>query len=201
MSTQALSLAVCGLCFAVSTVVSAQTAPPIVPSASSEEIEPRVVATRGTTMIGISGSLDHFQSREQRFPLNFNAYVDVTRFVTSHVAVVGGVTGSGSLGGDDSEERPRGLGAPALHVFGGALYYFTPQSIMTLYAGPSYWNQLSERSASDTGAVVGLLGAQAAMSSRAMVFLEGGYGAELSRGSREEIRTRLLGRIGIRVRF
>ena len=198
---RALRLALVALCLTVARNASAQEAPPILPSTSSEEIEPRAIATAGTTTVGISGSVDRFQSTEQRYPLNITAHLDVSRFVTSHIAIIAGVTGRSSIGGSESESHTRGLGVPALHAFGGALYYFTPQSMVSLYAGQSYWNQLTARSESDNGAIVGLVGVQAALSSRAMAFVEGGYGAEVSRGAEGEMRTRLLGRIGIRFRF
>lgn len=166
-----------------------------------EEIEPRAIATSGTTTIGISGFVDRFQSSEQRFPLRLSAQVDVARFITPHIAIAGGLMGVGSAGAASAEADLIGREAPAFHLFAGALYYFTPQSMISVYAGPSYWAQLTKRAASDAGMAAALGGVQALLSSRVGFFVEGGYGLGLQRGSEGEIQTRITTRVGMRVKF
>lgn len=169
--------------------------------AASEDIEPRVIGTPGTTIVGFSGYVDRFSSSERGLPTNYAAQIDVGRFVVRQIVVRGGLAGTGSLGGDDSEERATGSGAPALHAFAGALYFFTPQSMLSLFAGGEYWAQLTQRAAADAGSIVGMAGMQGALSSRASVFIEGGYGIGLTRGDEGETVSRFLGRIGVRLKL
>ena len=140
-------------------------------------------------------------STEKAYSTNYAMHVDVARFLTKRIAVTGGVAGMGSAGGEDAKNRATGVGAPALYVFAGGLYYFTPQSITSVYLGGSYWQQVTQRSGADTGAAVGTVGLQGAISSRATFFVEGGYGFNVTRGNREELVTRILGRVGIRLKI
>src|SRR5688572_296209 len=133
---------------------------------TSEDIEPRVIGTTGTMLVGLSGYLDEFFSSERRLPLNYSAQVDVGRFLTKAFVVRGGLRGSGSVGGDASEDLAAGSGAPALHAFAGLLHYLTAQSLVSVYAGAEYWAQLTQRRSPDAGSVVGTLGVQGALSSR-----------------------------------
>jgi len=168
---------------------------------ASEDVEPRIIGAAGTTMIGLSGYVDRFSSPETRLPTNISVQVDVGRFVTRNFVVTGGIGGSGSFGGDDSDELPTGSGAPAFHVFGGLLYYFTPRSMVSFYSGGEYWAQLTQRADRDAGTVVGKLGVQGAVSSRASLFVEGGYGIGLTRTEDDDLLSRLVGRIGFRLKF
>ena len=172
-----------------------QTTPP------SEEIEPRIIGTTGTTLVGASGYVDRFFSSERGLPFNYSMQVDVGRFLTSRFVVRGGLRGSGSAGGDDAEDLPTGQGAPALHAFAGLLHYFTPHAIASLYTGADYWAQLTQRSGQDAGSVIAVLGVQGALSSRVSVFLEGGYGTALQKNDDEVRPTRMLGQVGVRLRF
>jgi hypothetical protein len=179
----------------------AQPSPTASPAIASEDIEPRVTGTTGTTLLGFGGFIDRFFSVENVFPTNYFVEVDVARFLTPHVVVSGGLTGMGSIGGEDSENVANGTGAPALHASGGLLFYFSPQSIGSLYAGGSYWAQLTQRGDGDAGTVLGTLGFEGALSSRVRLFAEGGYGFALTKGQHDERISRILGRVGIRLKL
>jgi hypothetical protein len=182
---------------------SAHAQTPAAPAAVPEDVEPRRIGTAGTTTVGVSGYVDRSFSSEDQFATNYTAQADVARFLTNRIAVRGGLSGSGSLGGDeeDAEQRPVGPGAPALHAIVGALYYFTPQSMLSLYAGADYWAQLSQRTSPDAGSLLGTAGIEGALSSRARLYIEGGYGVGLTRGEEDETRSRFTGRIGFRLTF
>jgi hypothetical protein len=166
-----------------------------------EEVEPRVIGRAGTLLIGLGGALDRAFSTQALMPLNYTVQVDAVRFVTDHIAVQVALSGSGSLGGDEQYDQPTGTGAPALHARAGGLYFLTPKSMMSLYAGGCYSNQLTQRAGNDAGAAVVTAGLQAALSSRAALFVEGGYGFGLQRGSEGELVTSILGQFGFRIRF
>ena len=151
--------------------------------------------------IGVSGYIDRFFSSERGLPTTYTAQIDISRFLTRKIAARGGLAGTGSVGGDDAEDLPTGSGAPALHGFAGVLYYFTPQSIVSAYAGVDYWAQLTQRAEADAGSIVGTLGLQGAMSSRVSAFVEGGYGPALTRGDDDERLWRVIGRVGVRLKF
>ena len=171
--------------------------PPVTPN---EDVEPRLVARPGTTAIGVGGYADRITSEDDNLPLNLTLQVDVSHFLTKHLAAKGGVIGSGALGGDP-EALPSGVGVPALHAFAAATWYFTPQSMASLYAGAGYWAQLTARDGPDRGSVVGLGGVEAALSSRANVFVEGGWGFGLTRTDDGATRQRFVARLGVRVKL
>lgn len=191
--TRSTWLALCLLGMAAS--AQGQTTP--VP-AQSEDLEPRIIGTAGTTMVGMAGYVDKFFSSERVLPTNYTAQVDIGRFLTQRFVVRGGLAGSGSVGGEDSDDLATGSGAPALHGFGGLLYYFTPQSMTSLYSGAEYWAQFTQREAGDRGSIVGKVGLQGAVSSRASLFIEVGYGIGLARG--DEATSRFVGQIGVRLK-
>lgn len=168
---------------------------------TSEDIEPRVIGTSGTTMIGVAGYVDRLSSSERAFSTNYTAQVDVGRFITRTVVVRGGLSGSGSFGGEDAGEPASGSGVPALHTFVGLFYYFTPQSILSLYSGGEYWAQLTQRADKDAGSIVGTVGLQGVVSARAGLFIEGGYGMGLTKGEEGDMVSRFVGRIGVRLKF
>ena len=134
-------------------------------------------------------------------PLNYTLQVDAVRFVTNHIAVQVAMSGSGSIGGDEPFEQPTGPGAPSLHLRAGALYFLTPKSMMSFYAGGAYANQLTQRAGTDASAIVATGGLQAVLSSRAALFVEGGYGFGLKRGTEGELVTSIVGQVGFRIRF
>lgn len=169
--------------------------------ATSEEVEPRIIGTTGTMLMGVSGYLDRFSAPDDALPVNYTLQLDVGRFVSRRIVVRGGLAGSGVFGGAEDEERATGVGAAALHVFGGASWYFTPQSLASLYAGAEYWSQITSRESGDRGVIVGRLGIQGALSSRASAFMEGGYGVGLTRDEEGETRTRMLLQVGVRVKL
>jgi hypothetical protein len=171
--------------------------PPLPPN---EDIEPRVVGGAGATSIGLSGYADRITSADDNLPLNLTLQVDVSRFVTRRIAVRGGIAGAGAFGGDP-DDRPAGAGVPALHAFGAAAWYFTPQSMASFYAGAGYWAQITARDGPDRGSVLGLGGLEAAVSSRATLFLEGGWGIGLTRTDDGATRTRFVARLGVRLRL
>jgi hypothetical protein len=167
---------------------------------ADEEIAPRIVGEAGTNSIGIGGFIDNFSSSEATFPLHATVHVDVSRFVTHHIALRGGIIGSTTFR-DDGDEIVTGPGAASLHALVSGLYYFTPRSMVSLYTGVEYRAQLMRRAAPDSGTALGLGGVQAAISSRASLFVQGGYGARLTRGDEGEWQTRLTGEIGLRIKF
>jgi hypothetical protein len=171
----------------------------------SEDVEPRLIGRPGTTLIGFSGYVDRFFSNEEVFPANYLAQVDVCHFITKRFAIRAGAVGTGQFGGteDDGDERPTGTGAPALHAAGGVLFYFTPESMISLYVGGEYWAQITQRAEGghDTGSVLGTAGIHAAISSRASVFVQGGVGANLSRGGEDELQTRFVAQMGLRFKL
>jgi len=187
------------MCTAVA--AQAQTQPTVSPAAASEDIEPRVIGTTGTTTLGFGGFIDRFFSVETLYSTNYFLQADVAHFLTPALVVTGGLTGMGSIGGEDAENRAIGTGVPALHASGGLLFYFTPQSIGSLYAGGSYWVQLTQRGDRDAGTALGTLGFEGALSSRVTMFAEGGYGIALLKGEHDERITRMLGRVGIRLKL
>ena len=166
-----------------------------------EDIEPRVIGTPGTMALGLAGSGDQITSGDDYLPFNLTLQVELSRFLTHSIAVRGGVVGSAALGGD-SDDRTDGTGQPALHAFGAGLYYFTPQSLASLYAGAGYWWQMTARGDSaDAGSVLGLGGVEASVSSRATVFVEGGYGIGLTKSDDGATRQRFLARVGVRLKL
>ena len=172
-------------------------APAVTPS---EDIEPRVVGKPGTMALGLAGYVDRISSADDDLPFNLTLQVDFGRFLTTSIAVRGGVTGSAPLGGDP-DDRTDGMGQPALHAFGAGLYYFTPQAMASVYAGAGYWWQLTARDGPDAGSLLGLGGVEAAVSSRATVFVEGGYGIGLTKSDDGATRQRFAGRVGLRVKL
>jgi hypothetical protein len=170
------------------------------PVTLNEDVEPRVVARPGTTAIGLAGYADRITSEDDNLPLNLTLQVDVSHFLTRHIAARAGVIGSGALGGDP-DALPSGVGVPALHGFAAAAWYFTPQAMASVYAGAGYWAQLTARDGADRGAIVGLGGIEAALSSRANVFVEGGWGIGLTRTDDGATRQRFVARLGVRVKL
>ena len=166
----------------------------------NEDIEPRMVGRPGATAIGLGGYADRITSADDNLPLNLTLQVDLTRFLTKRIGVRGGVVGSGALGGDPDDQRT-GIGVPSLQAFGAAAWYFTPQSMASFYAGAGYWTQITNRDGVDRGSILGLAGIEAALSSRANVFVEGGYGIGLTRTDDGATRQRFVARLGVRVKL
>jgi len=167
----------------------------------TEEIEPRAVGGAGVTTIGIAGFIDTLSSSEEAFPLRVTAHVEVTRFVTSRIALRGGLIGSDRFGGDDADDRPTGPGVPSLQATVAGLFYFSPDAMVSAYVGSEYRAQLTSRADRDAGTVLGVGGLQGAVSSRLSVYVEGGFGFRLTRGDEDERQTRLAGQVGLRIRF
>jgi hypothetical protein len=176
--------------------------PSTIGSASeSEDIEPRIVGHKGTTQIGFAGFFDRVYSSEKLMPLNYTVQFDAGRFITKRFVAKIGLVGSGSRGGENSSDLASGPGAPSLEASVGLMFYFTPESIISFYTGAEYWAQLTQRSGTDSGSAVGKVGLQAAVSARASVFVEGGYGVRLTRGDGGELMTRINGQVGLRIKF
>jgi hypothetical protein len=184
--------------FLTASDLSAQDAPRTT-ELVSEELQPHIVGAKGTTMIGFGGYVDRVYSSERLLPVNYTIQINVSKFVTTRFVVRGGLSGSGSAGGDDPEDRPTGVGAPALHASGGLFYYLRPQSMWSLYGGAEYWTQLTQRADTDRGAVIGSIGVEGAVSRRLGIFLEGGYGLGLT--GPDEQTNRLVARVGMRWKF
>ena len=71
----------------------------------------------------------------------------------------------------------------------------------SFYAGADYWGQITQRNGLDAGTLVGVAGVQGALSSRVSLFLEGGYGAALQKNDDDVRVTRIIGQIGVRLKF
>ena len=196
MRTPVRAIAIALTVLTSTAVTTAQTT-----AQSSEELEPRIIGTAGTMVTGFSGYIDRFFSSERGLPFNYSMQIDVGRFVTRTLVARGGVRGSGSVGGDDSDDLATGQGAPSLHAFAGLLHYFRPQSMASLYVGADYWAQITQRDGSDAGTIVGVGGVQGALSSRVSLFLEGGYGTALQKNDDDVRVTRIVGQIGVRLKF
>lgn len=166
---------------------------------AQEDLEPRTVGGAGVTAVGLSGFIDQHASSESTFPTHLTLNADVTHFLTARVAVRGGVIGSTAFGQTAGETT--GPGAAALHALGGVLFFFTPQSMLSFYTGAEYRAQLTGRADKDAGSLLGLGGLQAALSSRASVFVQAGYGGRLTRGDEGEFQSRVAGEVGVRIRF
>jgi hypothetical protein len=173
--------------------------PSTTPEQLPEDLQPHIVGGKGTTMIGFGGYVDRVYSSERILPINYTIQIDVSRFVSKRFVVRGGLAGSGSAGGEDPEDRPTGLGAPALHAAAGLFYYLKPQSMWSPYGGAEYWTQLTQRATNDRGALIGALGLEGAVSRRLGIFMEGGYGVGLT--GPDEQTNRLVARVGMRLKF
>jgi hypothetical protein len=168
--------------------------------AQAEDLEPRIIGARGTTLIGVSGSFGRFFSTEDLYAGHYTVQIDGHRFVFSKIAIRFGVLGSGTFSGESSDDDAT-ISTPTLEAFGGASYYFTPESMWSLYAGGEYRARVTERIEGDTGSLIGTAGLQGVISSRASFFVEGGYGMRLRKGDEGELLTRMVGQVGLRIRF
>ena len=63
------------------------------PGDANEDVEPRVVGGPGTTAIGVAGYADRITSEDDNLPLHLTLQVDVSHFLTKHIAAQGGVVG------------------------------------------------------------------------------------------------------------
>jgi hypothetical protein len=181
----------------------------------SEDVEPRIIGQRGVTLLGTSGSLSRFYSSEDLFTGTYTVQVDGHHFITRKIALRFGAIGSDTFGGgsddsddddsDDSDSSNDGtstsLSGHAIEGLGGAVYYFTPESVWSFYGGGEYRARITNRLTNDIGAVNAIVGLQGALSSRASFFVEGGYGFRLRRGGEGELQTRIVGQGGVRFRF
>lgn len=180
----------------------------------SEEVEPRIIGHRGVTLFGVSGSLNRYFSSEDLFAGSYTVQVDGHHFISKKIAVRFGAIGSDHFGGEpddsddsdddssaDDSETSGTLAGNAVEVLGGAVYYFTPESVWSFYGGAEYRTRVTNRLTDDIGSVNAIVGLQGALSSRASFFVEGGYGLRLQRGSEGELQTRIIGQGGVRFRF
>lgn len=170
------------------------------PAAIGEEVEPRVIGQTGVTLLGVSGTMSRFFSAEQLMAGTYTVQVDAHRFILSKVALRFGVVGTGAFGVAADDDRA-GTSTTALEALGGALYYFTPESIWSFYAGGEYRARLTSRVSGDAGSAAAIAGLQGALSARASFFVEGGYGLRLRRGDEGDLQTRIVGLAGVRFRF
>ncbi len=169
-------------------------------AAAGEEIEPRVIGHTGVTLLGASGTMSRFFSSEQLMAGTYTVQVDAHRFIFSKVALRFGVVGTDAFGVADDEDSAT-TSTTALEALGGALYYFTPESIWSFYAGGEYRARLTRRFSGDAGSAGAIAGLQGALSARASFFVEGGYGLRLRRGDEGDLQTRIVGLAGVRFRF
>lgn len=172
------------------------------PAATGEEVEPRIIGHTGVTLLGVSGTMSRFFSTEQLMAGTYTVQVDAHRFIFSKVALRFGVVGTDAFGvADDDDDSSTSTSTTALEAIGGALYYFTPESIWSFYAGGEYRARLTSRFSGDAGSAGAIAGLQGALSARASFFVEGGYGLRLRRGDEGELQTRIIGLAGVRFRF
>lgn len=173
------------------------------PTATSvtEELEPRIVGGRGSTTLGVAGFVGSAFSAEEALPTTYVVHVDAARFLTERFAARVGVIGAGSAGGEDADDLPVGAAALAIHAVGGLQFHFTPRSIASFYLGADYSAQLTQRSEGERGTALGKLGIIGAISSRASVFIEAGYGARLTRGDDGDLVTHVTGQVGVRIKL
>jgi hypothetical protein len=186
--------------------------------AQSEDVEPRIIGHRGVTLLGVSGSLSRYFSPEDLFAGTYTVQVDGHHFISKKIAVRFGAIGSDTFGGDshdsdsddsdadesdssDNDDTGTSLAASAVEVLGGAVYYFTPESVWSFYGGGEYRARITNRLTNDIGSANAIVGLQGALSSRASFFIEGGYGFQLRRGDEGELQTRIIGQGGVRFRF
>ena len=153
------------------------------------------------TQLGISGFLESAFSSEETMPTNITAHVDVGRFLSDKWVVRVGLSGSGSFGGDEARVSGSGAGVPSLYGFGGLSYYFTPDALMSAYAGADYSTQITNRADGDRGSVVGKLGLQMAVMARLGFFVEAGYGMGLTTPDSNVRQQRFVGALGFRFTF
>ena len=172
-------------------------------AAQTEELEPRIIAQSGHTLIGFSGSMSRFFSSEELMAGTFTMQVDGHRFISRRVAIRFGAVGTGAFGGSasDADDGADASSSHALEALAGGLFYFTPESMWSFYLGGEYRTRVTDRTAGDRGSINGLLGLQGALSSRAAFFLEAGYGFRIRRGDEGELLTRIVGLAGVRFRF
>lgn len=191
--------------------------------AQSEDVEPRIIGSSGVTLLGVSGSLSRFFSTEELMAGTYAVQVDGHRFVSRKIALRFGVIGSNTFGGgsddsdsgdaeaddsdssensdSDDDDTSTDLAGNVIEALGGAIFYFTPESIWSFYGGAEYRARLTNRASGDAGSVNAIVGLQGALSSRASFFFEGGYGLRLQRGDEGELQTRIVGQAGVRFRF
>jgi len=190
--------------------------------AQSEDVEPRIIGSRGVTLLGLSGSLSRFFSSEELMTGTYTVQADGHRFLSRKIALRFGLIGSNTFGGasddtdsddsdsddadssdssSDNDAAGTSLAGHVIEALGGAIFYFTPESIWSFYGGSEYRARLTNRAAGDAGSVNAIVGLQGALSSRAAFFLEGGYGLRLRRGDEGELQTRIVGQAGVRFRF
>jgi hypothetical protein len=152
----------------------------------------------------------------------YTVQADGHRFMSRRIALRFGIIGSNTFGGgsddadpddtepddadssdssSDTDDAATSLTGNVIEALGGAIFYFTPESIWSFYGGGEYRARLTNRTAGDAGSVNALLGLQGALSSRASFFFEGGYGLRLQRGDEGELQTRIVGQAGVRFRF
>ena len=170
-------------------------------SAQSEDVEPRVIGHAGVTLVGASGAMSRFLSSEQLMAGTYTVQVDAHRFVSSKVAIRVGMVGTDRFGGTSEDDESADVSSAALEALGGALFYFTPESIWSFYGGGEYRARVTRRFSGDAGSVDAIAGLQGALSARASFFLEGGYGLRLRRGADGDLQTRIVGQAGVRFRF
>jgi hypothetical protein len=88
-----------------------------------------------------------------------------------------------------------------LQAAAAGLFYFTPDAMLSFYTGGEYRAQLTSRADRDAGTLLAKGGLHGAASSRVGVYVEAGYGLRLTRGDDDERQMRLVGEVGLRIKF
>lgn len=151
-------------------------------------------------MTGFSGDIDRFFSSERGLPFNYSMQIDVGRFVTMALAFAAACAAVAA-----SEETTQKISQPARACRAARLRRPAPLLHTTVdasfYAGADYWARITQRDSPDAGTIIGVAGVQGALSSRVSLFLEGGYGAALQKNDDDVRVTRIVGQIGVRLKF
>jgi hypothetical protein len=169
-------------------------------TASAQTPEPtKSVGRKGATQMGISFStttpVSVSDAGTQTGATTLNGSIDIGRFVTGKLVTRFGVFGSGSFGGQQRSGSP-----VSFMLLGGALYYFTPDKVSSLYIGGDTSVAVSSAGTNDP-MVNGRLGVQTAIKHNASFFIEGGYGGALTSSQGGSRGGSLMTNVGIRVLF
>lgn len=151
----------------------------LVPSMAEAQNEDRTVGRQGATQIGFSFSTISVSQGDSDIesPTVYYGNVEVGRFLTDRFVLRGGLSGIGTFGGDDDSGED--FGFTQFSGLVGLLLYFSPSSVGSAYVGADYSFTLTNRVDGDNGTIYGRVGVQGAVTPRAAIFGEFGYGRQM----------------------
>lgn len=193
----------------------------IAPSLAAAQDPTRSIGRQGATqmsfglfMLGTERSVVHstpiYNSRGQLigmdtvedsyFDANFNATMDIGKFVSDSVVLKVGTIISGSFTIGEDEQAEGSFNAPTVNLLTGLLWYASPGSTGSFYAGADYFIQVNNRGegSKDKGSVFGRAGLQTLVRDNVALFVEGGYGQALANFGELGLFTT---QIGFRIQF